>query len=123
MSPWEKIIVWLVIIVVFTFIFFLRRSEDSSLDECSRIAVADPIEISGSFKRGFTLSYKYEYQENHYTSSNSIDIIDFVRFGKEHFLTKRYYVKLQCQNPRLTRVLWDKPLPGAAVVPERNGKK
>ena len=54
MATWEKIIVWLVIIVVFTFIFILRRSEDSSLDECSRIAVADPIEISGSFRRGFT---------------------------------------------------------------------
>ncbi len=115
MATWEKIIMWLVIIVVFTFIFFLRRSEDSSLDECSRIAVAEPIEINGSFTRGFTLSYHYQFQGDHYTSSNSLDIIDFVRFGKEHFLTKRYYIKLQCQNPRLTRVLWTRQVPAGAA--------
>ena len=111
MATWEKIIVWLVLIVVFTFIFLQRQSEDSSLDECSRVAVADPIEIKGSLKGGFTLHYKYEYQGNQYTSSNMIDIIDLVRFGKDHYLTKRYHIKLQCQNPRLTRVLWDNPLP------------
>jgi hypothetical protein len=107
MTTKDKIAMWLVILIVFTFIFFLRQSEDSSFESCNKVTVADPIEVNGSFKRGFTLSYQYQYEGELYTSSNSIDLIDLVRFGQEYFLRRRYYIKVQCQNPRLTRVMWD----------------
>ncbi|WP_461102577.1 hypothetical protein [Spirosoma koreense] len=111
MTAQEKIIMWLVVIVVFIFIGLLRGSEESALDECSKITVAEPIEVNGSFRRSFTLSYKYMYQGKLFRSSNSLGSIDLIRFGEKHFLSRRYYVKIQCDDPQLTRVLWEEPVP------------
>lgn len=110
MTTKEKIALWSVVIVVFTFVFFIRRSEDISLDKCSKIVVAKPVEVRGSLKGGFTLFYQYRFHGVLYISSNGIGTIDFFRFRQSYFLKRRYYVKVQCENPRLTRVLWDKPV-------------
>ena len=83
----------------------------NKISTCHKVTIATVIGGSGSFstRRGLTYTYKYNSIQFSDSDGNIQDYSYFKDFKK--YKNKKYFVKLSCDNPSISELIWDIEVP------------
>lgn len=91
------------------------------IDQCFRITVATTTGVSGGYKTGNSLSYTYKVAGEQYKGGYGVGNGRLTEQVSRNMTGRRYYVKFSCGYPSLSKLLYDKEVPGSVVTIPTDG--
>jgi hypothetical protein len=116
----KKVFYFLLIIAVLFTIFYVRQENEITrkLNRCSFYSLITPIRMPDNHKLYFSFIYKGQIIK----SSTSLGADDAgLTYTKRSVMSKRYFVRVFCDDLQVNRVQWDVPVPDTLQYIPPNG--
>lgn len=86
------------------------------LNQCFRLTVAITTAISGGYKTRNTLHFIYKVDGKQYEGGYGLGNGNFTEQVARGLTGRRFYVQFSCAHPNLSRLLYDREVPGSVVT-------
>ncbi|GAB3984082.1 hypothetical protein GCM10028806_58410 [Spirosoma terrae] len=110
---------WVMYLIIGALIFVTGKQiyKKIMLTGCHRVTVAFPYGVSGSYKTGHSLNFRYKVNGEKYEASCSLKgRVDEQR--ERNLMAYRRYVRFSCKYPSLSEIVTDKEVPAwVAIIP------
>lgn len=86
------------------------------LSLCSRYTIATGSQITGGYQKQYSLECVFYVGGKRYTSSTRFDYVkSSTKNGKDAYRVERHFVRYCCDNPEISELLMDTPIPDHVV--------
>ena len=111
--------------IVLLYAFYNYYHNEIILLECSIYSIAKPIEIKCTGKTGLCGYLAYSFNNNRIGIVGEDGIDGKIRKNNtdKELLNKRYLVKFSCNNPEVSKILWNIEVPNNINTPANGWDK